>query len=449
MKRWVINHWPLIGRILPFAVLYGLMLFIAVMRLDLDYGWHFRSGEHIWSHGVPHRDLFTYTAPDFDWVNHEWLNDVIVYPIQHWLGWYALAAMFAGLWLAAVGLITRWRLSWPVMVLTFFALAPYMGIRAVTWSALLFAVLYRLLTDKPQRPGWLVVLVLCLWANLHGGVVVGLGLVGLMALNQRSWKLAAWGAAGALATIANPYGWHLYVEIARTLGDVELHARITEWAPLELTWLNGAYATMAVVAIIFVAKPVERVLGGVFLLGSLFSNRHVPFLVLATVPVIERAYGQALIWLQTHRPRWRRGVVIGGAVVAIAAIMWAFGGPSEDAADRVDYPAAAVADLKRQPCAGRLFNEYSYGGYLINNLPGQLVYIDGRMPSWSGPEGSYFARWMKVLSDPAYTTSEFERYGIACALVQNDRKEIIKWLEERHWQITAHDMGLALWRRPN
>ena len=66
-------------RLLPFVALGLVIWWVSSHRQDADFGWHYRSGEYIVAHGVPAHDTFTYTAPDFPWINHEWLHDVMVY----------------------------------------------------------------------------------------------------------------------------------------------------------------------------------------------------------------------------------------------------------------------------------------------------------------------------------------------------------------------------------
>src|ERR1044072_5792385 len=47
--------------------------------LDPDFGWHFRDGlDIIQTHKGPYLDPCSYTMPDWKWVNHEWLTDVLM-----------------------------------------------------------------------------------------------------------------------------------------------------------------------------------------------------------------------------------------------------------------------------------------------------------------------------------------------------------------------------------
>ena len=42
---------------------------------DNSFFWHLRTGEYILDHGIPHHDVFSYTAPGTKWVAQSWLGD--------------------------------------------------------------------------------------------------------------------------------------------------------------------------------------------------------------------------------------------------------------------------------------------------------------------------------------------------------------------------------------
>src|SRR6478736_4979165 len=44
---------------------------------DNSFFWHLRTGEYILDHGIPHHDVFSYTAPGVHWVAQSWLAEVL------------------------------------------------------------------------------------------------------------------------------------------------------------------------------------------------------------------------------------------------------------------------------------------------------------------------------------------------------------------------------------
>jgi hypothetical protein len=117
--------------------------------------------------------------------------------------------------------------------------ATFFVVRAQLFSLALFPVLVLLLRSEAQRRSrriWLVVPLLALWANLHGGVLVGFSVVAVYLLFRRvrhspiSAGLLLVACAGALfATPALLATFHYY---AGVLGGAIPSAQYGLWAPL-------------------------------------------------------------------------------------------------------------------------------------------------------------------------------------------------------------------------
>src|SRR3989344_6271831 len=75
--------------------------------LDPDFGWHIRTGELILERGVPYQDWYSYTMPDFAWIDHEWLMDVIMYKIYSFSGLYSLLFFFLFLYTLSFFIIKK------------------------------------------------------------------------------------------------------------------------------------------------------------------------------------------------------------------------------------------------------------------------------------------------------------------------------------------------------
>ncbi len=437
--------WPLFYRFGPFGGLAIVMWYLCRYRVDADFGWHVRSGEYIAAHGIPSHDIFTYTAADYPWVNHEWLNDLLVYLVGSGLGYGALVLGFVAMWVAAVGTATRWRLSLAVAGVSLAALFPYLGVRPVAWTVLLLAVTLRLIMAR--RLVWLP-LVFAVWANLHGGFVVGLAVLGLYAAMERSWVAARWLSISVAASLLNPYGWRLYQEIWQTATDQRLHSTIVEWAPLAIDQYAAPYLIAVIAALLLWpgSRRWSRVLGVGLLLATLSATRQLPLLVIATVGHGQAAYEALLAWAgQVNlRPRWWR---LGLATIGVAAGLMPWWWPATVASPGAAPPYRSVAELREHPCRGALFNHYSFGGYLIWRLPGQKVYIDGRMPSWSDSEGRYLDRWQRVLKDTSYADAEFSRFNVRCVLISQSDHQLSGHLQQTGWHRAVEEADAVLWRR--
>jgi hypothetical protein len=172
------------------------------------------------------------------------------------------------------------------------------------------------------------------------------------------------------------------------------------------------------------------------------SSRHFPIFVVGSLGVLTKSYEKLVETLEA-KTGWRHYVLIALAtgLVFLPALKIA-----KDPDN--DYPISHVALLREAPCRGDIFNDFDFGGYMIWQLPGKKVYIDGRMPSWADTGGNYFVRWQRVLSDETYARSEFKRYNVGCALVYTKRERLIGQLEADGWKVSLRDANIVLLRAP-
>lgn len=172
--------------------LYGYLL---IHKVELpkgdDMGRHIKNGELI-LHGdfrIIYSNLYTYTEPDFPFINHNWLFGVLAYLLYQIVGWsglvmfktivflltfclvFSIAVKKSNFWLASV-------LSLPTVLI----LMPRNQIRPEMFSFLFIAISLYLLSDLDEHPErkrmfWLVPIQL-IWVNVHLFFVVGIALVG-------------------------------------------------------------------------------------------------------------------------------------------------------------------------------------------------------------------------------------------------------------------------------
>src|SRR5262249_39320806 len=139
------------------------------------------------------------------------------------------------------------RRSLITLLLANIAIQPYSGIRPVGWTILNLCILLRLSTSKWPKAKWLIPLLFVVWANLHGGFVIGLAYLAYLAVTERQAIWLKILALSGLATFVNPYGPMLYVEIARTLFDSQLHWQIVEWRPFLVFWQSLPFIALWIV----------------------------------------------------------------------------------------------------------------------------------------------------------------------------------------------------------
>jgi hypothetical protein len=269
------------------------LLLLIVLRgaLVLDGWMALVSGREIVRHGLPSHDPLTVWAHGREWVDQQWLAQAVFYALVRAggvkLALFVHAALaVGGLALAAaaarrLGGSAR-SVTW-VMLPVMIAYYPEAAIlRPQSFAYPLFAaVLWLLVADsRSSSPRVFATFpLLALWANLHGSVLLGAGLVALAGLvfiakgiRARPRRLAVHGVALLLGPwpclLASPYALQLPSYYRKVLVGSDFGRFVSEWAPTTLTRQTAAVYLL--------------VLAGMWLLGRT-GNRATTFEKLALV----------------------------------------------------------------------------------------------------------------------------------------------------------------------
>jgi hypothetical protein len=403
-----------------FSALVYAALFVCLVNpyADYDWGWHYRYGEYLLTHGrILRHDIFSWTMPGYEWVNHSWLYDPLLYVLYNHISFFGLS--LAG---GAAGLLTfhlcirQARLAyWHTAILaTFFAVlsreALQQGLRTQVVGLLPLAMLADLLFRERHgqlRWSWALPVLFCIWTNLHGSFLLGLIVFGayvvcdVVVLELRGTPLPRrWfvGTASFLASVAltlvNPFTYHVYLEAIRHFGNPLLPA-VIEWQPPDFSELVGTvflgYALL--LAYGFVARRSWAdlpwfVISALTFYLAVTARRHVPVFLVVTLPV-------AAAVVKDLRLRIEGLARTSLAFIVMIAIF--SGAIFERRSDLTDLWRSSMRTycfwgprcsegliqyLLRQPPVGRGFNFYDWGGYLIGRGVATKLFIDGRMHLW-------------------------------------------------------------------
>jgi hypothetical protein len=379
---------------LPVALaLAALALFTFV---DPDLWGHTRFGLDILrDHRLPTVDPYSFTQ-DVPWVNHEWLHEAISALAYLVAGNAGLIMLKAVLVLATIGVIgsaiaaAALPVQWVVMAMTIVGLMPLLvTIRPQLWTGLFIAILCKILVAR--RGFWLLPLLFFAWANLHGGWIVGAGV--LVAWAATTWLFDRPGLSGpiigvllasAFATLLTPYGFTLWRFLSTTANGPR---DIAEWLPLWTKpvtfwgpWLLSFGGAMA--AVWRSRRSAKGSLAILLILGAgaVWISRIVSLSVIANAVVAGPALAQVFPIRSGERrlAGWTAPTVFGGCLAVIALALF----PSSRCLPIVgpwtaDGPAAE--SLRRGGARGRLVTEFGWGEYAIWHLaPALKVSIDGR-----------------------------------------------------------------------
>jgi hypothetical protein len=392
----------------------------------MDFWHHLARGRAMAEQGrLVDRDLFTFTVAGQPFQDVNWLSQLAYYALYQ-AGGLALVqvanALAVALTLLALVLLCRRRcgslgVAAAAGVFTFLGLWQVLAVRPQTFSLLLFVVLYDLLDRARADRRWLVLppLLLALWANLHGAFPAGLMLLGcfLLASAWRAWRsganplrdgptraLGLCLAASGLATLANPYGWGIYLYVGQTSSRAAGRG-ILEWLPPRPDMLVGMawLASLGLLAVLALAAWRWR---------GWRPQAHDVFLALCFVPLACGSVRMVAWWLlvfaplasellaallpraapapEAGRPSWGAAVAFG--LLVLAAVLSVPGlerfNPLLGFAPRTRHTEAALEAVHRhleaRAAGGRVFSRFEWGEYLGWSCgPRFRVFMDGRI----------------------------------------------------------------------
>lgn len=379
----------------------GLLAMGNRMLADPDTFWQIRIGQWILDNAaVPRTDMFSFTMHGQPWISTQWLAQVcyaLAFSLAGWAGPVVLTAASIGAAFALLAWFLERRLDrLTVIVLLMAALAiasPHFLVRPhalvmpvmVAWVAGLIAA-----ADRGRGPSFWLLPLVALWANIHGSFVLGLALIGPIALDAmmnaerpaRARLLMRWFVFGLVALAAScltPYGWNSLLAARNILNLGKALSMITEWRPMDFSRLAAFEVCLllgvGVVLLKGVKLPLMRIVLALGLLHMALSHVRNATVLALLLPVV-LATPLAIRFPRTDtllphlRSRSLATLVMAVPVVAVTAFVIVtsrYAPPSSI--------APAVAALKQRGVA-RVLNDYDFGGYLIwSGIP---VAIDGR-----------------------------------------------------------------------
>jgi hypothetical protein len=419
--------------------------------LDPDFGWHLKTGELILQRGVPKVDWYSFTMPDFPWIDHEWLTDVLIYKIYSFFGFKFLLVLFLAISILAIFLQINFEKFWYsifLISLGYLSCFFYLGVRPqiITWLflSILLKILDSFLRKKRQKIIFAFPALFLIWVNLHGGFFVGIFILLLTLFLkglEREWSLFfslfIILSLSFVATLINPYGIRIYEEVFRTIGDRNLIFIIAEWSPLPFHVSVFQFLYLGLFLTFFFAllkfKEInlkDLVLPLVFLFFALLHTRHFPLFVIVSLPYFTdflvkvknkiSPFGKKLLFSHDKISL----SILGVLAFLIIFQLYSFLSPKNKG---LTYPSPeAISFLKTLPLSENLFNPYEWGGYLIWKIPERRVFIDGRMPSWR-KDGKYIVSdYLKIRRREGNFQEILEKYDIKLILLEKEEKKEFK-----------------------
>ena len=369
--------------------LFALAVFSPQVLGDGDTWSHVATGEWIIAHRtVPSVDPFSHSMLGAPWTAHEWLSEVLL-AIAFRLGGWSGVVLLTGAASAAAALIVGSSSAHELRGAPLIATVA-IGLSLVTanllarphvlalplaaaWCAGLIAA-----RARGRAPPLGLAALMIAWANMHGGFIFGLLLIGPFALEAvseapvgarllaaRAW--ATFALAALAAALINPYGIAALL-LPFLLMAVENLSRISEWRPQDFSHIGTMeLAVLTLLALTltrpFAMAPIRAALLIALVAMALQHSRHQVLLGIIAPMLLARPIAAA-IGAGRFGEDGRRIALPATVAAALAIGAVRLMTPIEQT-DGASAPISALSavpqELRRKP----VLNDYAFGGYLV------------------------------------------------------------------------------------
>ena len=477
----------------PWTVVLSIALATADNFAEPDLWIHMLTGQTILRTGhIPRFDTYSYSAAGAPWHNHEWLSQVALAFFYAHLGVFGLKLLklicssiliiALAIGISASGAAARvQRLT---LILSAVAISTQMQFRPQLFTFMMISVVMMAIAIEVYRGRamlWPLIPMFTLWANFHGGYIVGLGAMGIAAAVMfvqgwfgdagrmtSAWRIALVTIGCAAATIINPFGVGLWMGVAHSVGDPLIRQVIADWVPLPKMilslWQSSPssllqYATPLLLFAGFIAAvalgpdlydAALLAVATVFVGAAFYATRNVAVAVIAVAIPLARHASLA----------FERGAAAGSdaqpdddgeppaRMMAICAIAVALVGGtfSNRLKTWKPMPTGALAFMQQHKLHGNILPQFEWGSYVLWHMGDVFkVYIDprGELVYTDKQEGDY-ARFFYGMEG---SEQLLEAYPHDYVLMGVNTKGADMVRRDPHWRLMYSDQTAALFER--
>lgn len=411
-----------------FSILFFVFLFVLISvqtytfnTIDMDYWARLLQGNAFWQLGhILKTDPFSYTQTHL-WLDHEWGSSVIFSLIHNTFGFSgilffrSLIVFLIFIFLYKTIKLQKETINKPLLFLLFIFAMQAMptllqsGLRCHFFTFLFFTIYIYILESVRKTYNYKLLfslpLIMLVWANVHGGCVAGLGILGIYLLgeylNKKEIKPYLYCLiVTSLMLFINPYGFDYvkFIFMASTMS----RPFVTEWiSPFQhpvwnFLWEFKIFYFASILLTLYSFKK---------------SNRdYTKFLVLLVCAFVSYKYIKntpffiivSLIYLYSDICFSKLEKI---KFIIILAIILIFGlNIKSFFTERTFYlsqqPVKVVEFIDLNNLRGNILSPFDMGSYIAYKLyPNNLIYMDGRY------EEVYFDKEKKLI-DKFYNSEQ-------------------------------------------
>jgi len=467
-------------------------------QFDPDFWWHLRVGLDILAQGVPQHNAYTFTAATHPFITQEWGAEAIYALLYRSLGMTPVILLMALVtWVGfSLGVLranrpglSRWILALGAVLVIVSGLqiwgpSPQMFTFGLLGVLLVWLDAYRSHPSRWRLAGLVPLFVL--WGNLHGGFLIGLGVIAVFLVGEAAscWlgdanslsrrRLVNLGVAlvlAALAPMVNPNGWGLYLYPIHLLLSPVAQANLNEWQPPDFHALASAPVLALLLSTLLVAgwarhtRPADLLLALAGTVLLLYAVRDIPIFAILVLPLFADGLQGLVDHVRARRrlvsrrrrppaPRWFVAAVLILVVVASGVRISAQLASPDNHLESSAYPVQVGRVICDGPSA-RVFTPYGSAGWLLYRLdhrnpagrncqPDEL-FIFGEVNLMGN---RVLSDYLTVVSAAPGTLSILQRYQVS--LVWQGTKDPLTLLLESQpgWTCVFADRGNVLLASP-
>ena len=405
----------LAGSLLVACCLVAALVYFYIPRsmADPDIGWHLRDAQiQLSTHSFLTRDLFSFTAAGSTWMDHEWLSELPFYAAFHLFGnsgvyfvtLLTVEVIFLSLFYLIYFQSTSILSSLLTTILAILISTVSFGPRTLLFGWVLLVIELIILTHTARRKAliWILPFLFAIWVNTHGSWLIGIilfaffviasainisvGCIENSAATREETKLLAlcW-ITSVAALFLNPYGWRLVLypfdlAFRQTLNV----ANVDEWKTLDFHSPRGRILFACLLLVFFFQllrnrkwTLFELAIAAMGLYSAFTYSRFLFLAAILFMPSLAKSFAS--------RPAAQRrslSPLVGGALLflVVCAVIGKLRTPDQvTTTNDPRYPNKALPFLDNFHPDGNVFNEYTWGGFLIWHEHRIPVFVDSRV----------------------------------------------------------------------
>jgi len=477
------------------SVLAGcIMLGPRLLNMDGDLGRHLTVGSYILDSGkIPTLDIFSHTLSGKPFTPHEWLTEIIFSLANRWQGLTGVVFL-TGIIIAVVWYLLSYEVIKKSGGFYFSLFVIIIGIAAssIHWISrphiftyvFLFIWIKIYSSNIPIYKKCLALaFIMIIWVNSHGAFITGLAFIGIDILGQfissiysksinnnihqlKNSILVFLIACGVL--LINPTGFQILGTVFNFLQNRYLTSQTLEYQPPNLLAPSFIPFTIFMVICTYYLlrfrkriKFVDALQIIIWCIFGIISARNIPLAIIVILPILSAYYGMknninkvindgktTFSRNKFINPRLAIGITL-PVMISIAVLVLVLNGPGMIQRNEflpTRFPVKAVDYVINHPVEGKMFNEFTWGGYILYRLwPDKKVFIDGQTDFY----GENLTReYADVYNGNKNYEDILKKYSVDWVIVRQNSK-LANELEKTsdHWTLDYKDELTVIYTR--